>query len=89
MNIKDIKHGLMVLDPSQQGEMLDILHFVGYWDQPTQQDADNLREELRTDESFGLTEIADKVVIIPAPDYIVEEFITNIDESDNHQIHND
>jgi hypothetical protein len=30
-NIKDIKYGLMVIDPTQEGEMMDILHFVGYW----------------------------------------------------------
>lgn len=83
MNINDIKYGLMVLDPSQEGEMLDILHFVGYWEQPTQQDVDMLREELKTDESFGLTEMADKVIIIPAPDDIVKEFIENIDESNS------
>lgn len=83
MNINDIKYGLMVIDPSQEGEMLDILHFVGYWEQPTQQDADMLREELKTDESFGLTEMADKVIIIPAPDDIVKEFIENIDESNS------
>ena len=84
MNINDIKYGLMVLDPSQEGEMLDILHFVGYWDQPTQQDADALREELRTDETFGLTEMADKVIIIPAPDEIVKEFIESADKSNSY-----
>ena len=84
MNINDIKYGLMVLDPSQEGEMLDILHFVGYWDQPTQQDTDALREELRTDETFGLTEMADKVIIIPAPDEIVKEFIESADESNSY-----
>jgi hypothetical protein len=31
---KDIKYGLMVVDPNQEGEMLDILHFVGYWEKP-------------------------------------------------------
>jgi hypothetical protein len=77
-NIKDIKYGLMVIDPTQEGEMMDILHFVGYWNKPTKIDADSLREELMTDEEFGLTEIAHRLDILPAPDYIVQEFIKEI-----------
>ncbi len=77
-DIKDIKYGLMVIDPTQEGEMMDILHFVGYWDKPTKIDADSLREELMTDEEFGLTEIAHRLDILPAPDYIVQEFIKEI-----------
>ena len=72
--IKDMKYGLIVIDPTQKGEMMDILHFAGYWDKPTKKDADLLREELMTDEEFGLTEIAHRLDILPAPDYIVEEF---------------
>lgn len=78
-NVKDIKYGLMVIDPTQDSEMLDILHFVGYWNQPTKVDADSLREELMNDEEFGLTEIAHRLDILPAPDYIVKEFIEKID----------
>ena len=77
-DIKDIKYGLMVIDPTQEGEMMDILHFVGYWNKPTKIDADSLREELMTDEEFGLTEIAHRLDILPAPDYIVQEFIKEI-----------
>ena len=77
-NPKDIKYGLMVVDPNQEGEMLDILHFVGYWEKPTKLDADSLRKELMTDEEFGLTEIADRLDILPAPDYIVEKYVKEI-----------
>jgi hypothetical protein len=73
-NIKDIKYGLIVIDPTQEDEMMDILHFVGYWNKPTKKDADLLREELMTDKEFGLTEIAHRLDILPAPDYIVEEY---------------
>lgn len=74
MNPRDIKYGLIVVDPQQEDDMLDILHFVGYWVQPTKKDADLLREELMTDEEFNLTEIAHRLDILPAPDYIVEEY---------------
>ena len=76
--IKDMKFGLIVIDPTQEGEMMDILHFVGYWNKPTKKDADSLREELMTDEEFGLTEIAHRLDILPAPDYIVEEFMKDL-----------
>jgi hypothetical protein len=77
-DVKDIKYGLMVIDPEQEGEMKDILHFVGYWEEPNKTDADQLREELMTDEEFGLTEIAHRLNILPAPDYIVEEFMKDL-----------
>jgi len=77
-NPKDIKYGLMVVDPNQEGEMLDIIHFVGYWSKPNKADADSLRTELMTDEEFGLTEIAHRLDILPAPDYIVQEYIKEI-----------
>ena len=72
--IKDMKYGLIVIDSTQEGEMMDILHFVGYWNKPTKKDADSLREELMVDVEFGLTEIAHRLDILPAPDYIVEEY---------------
>ena len=81
-NPKDIKYGLIVIDPTQEGDMLDILHFVGYWNEPTKSDADSLREELMTDESFGLTKIAHRLDILPAPDYIVKHYIENIVENE-------
>jgi hypothetical protein len=73
--IQDLKYGLMVIDPTQKGEMLDILHFVGYWEQPTLSDAESLRTELMTDATFGLTDIAHRLEILPAPDYLVHEYL--------------
>jgi hypothetical protein len=81
-NPKDIKYGLMVIDPTQESEMLDVLHFVGYWNKPSKQDAASLREELMTDEEFGLTEIAHRLDILPAPNYIVKHYIENIVENE-------
>ena len=78
LSIKTIKYGLMVIDPTQEGEMMDILHFVGYWSKPTKIDADSLRGELMTDKVFGLTEIAHRLDILPAPDYIVQEYLKDI-----------
>lgn len=67
LEIKDIKYGLMDIDPqtlNQETGMVDISHFVGYWNEPTKQDAESLLEELKNDKEFGLTEIADRLQII-------------------------
>ena len=76
---KDIKYGLIAIDSTQEGEMLDVLHFCGYWNQPTKVDADSLLEELSTDSEFGLTEIAHRLKIMVAPDWLVAEYIKDIE----------
>jgi hypothetical protein len=79
-NPKDIKFGLIAIDPTQEGDMLDVLHFCGYWNQPTLVDVDSLREELKSDPDFGLTDIADRLDIIPAPDWLVQEYVEGMSE---------
>ena len=79
LNPKDIKFGLIAVDPTQEGDMKDVLHFCGYWNQPTLVDVESLKEELKTDPDFGLTDIADRLDIIPAPDWLVKEFVQQIE----------
>jgi len=74
----DIKFGLIAIDPEQEGEMIDVLHFCGYPEQPTLVEIQSLRKELEEDPEFGLTDIAHRLEIIPAPDHIVQEFIQKI-----------
>lgn len=76
----EIKYGIVVLDAAnekiQSGEffMDDIIHFVGYLEKPTKKDIENLREELRTDEEFGLTDL-DRLVIFEASQEIVDNYL--------------
>jgi hypothetical protein len=49
--------------------------FCGYWERPTKKDAGSLMEELKTDEEFGLTDIAHRLEIYPCPTYLIKEFI--------------
>ena len=77
-DIKDMKYGLIVIDSVQEGEMMDILHFVGYWNKPTKKDVDLLREELMTDEEFGLTDIANRIDILSCPVDLFEEYKNDI-----------
>ncbi len=82
-NPRDIKYGLMVVDPNQDGDMLGILHIAGYWEEPTQTDVDNLRKELAEDKRLGLTLLIDQLEILPAPDYIVEQFVQEIIDNED------
>ena len=77
LNLEDVNYGLMVVDPQSldENEEMDIVHFVGYWKEPSKSDADSLREELKHDDEFGLTEIADRLQILPAPQNVVEHFM--------------
>jgi hypothetical protein len=82
-NPRDIKYGLIVVDPNQDGDMLGILHFAGYWEEPTQTDVENLRKELAEDKRLGLTLLIDQLEILPAPDYIVEQFVQEIIDNED------
>jgi hypothetical protein len=79
-NIKDIKYGLIAIDPTEEGDQKTILHFCGYWNKPNKKDAESLLEELKTDEEFGLSDIADRLVIVRCPDDLVEFYINQTDE---------
>lgn len=79
LNPKDIKYGLIAIDPNEESEAKSILHFCGYWDEPNQEDMKWLLEELKTDEEFGLTDIADRLMIIKCPEDLLHEFIKDIE----------
>lgn len=56
--VESVKFGFIVLD--EAGYML---HFCGYRNKPTEEEREHLRNELKTDESFGLTERDDLVIL--------------------------
>lgn len=68
----DIKYGILAVDSRQDAEgMNPILHFCGYEEPPNDDDFDDLRHELLTDEELGLTEMMDYVVLVEAsPDVV-------------------
>ena len=61
-------HGLVIIDPSQNEENGDrtIIHFVGYWSKPNNDDVTNLKKELISDfdmdEKFIVEEASEGVV---------------------------
>jgi hypothetical protein len=73
--MKDFTHGLVVVDPLEEGDYKTVLHFVGYWEEPGITHANNLREELRDDPEFGLQEIWERLEILPADNDIVKDYL--------------
>lgn len=72
--MEKFSYGIMVLNPSlANDDGIPIVHFVGYWDEPTQSDIDSVKMELETDEEFGLIEDAKsgKLAYYPAPQDII------------------
>lgn len=77
----DIKYGILAVDSRQDAEgMNPILHFCGYEEPPTEDDFDDLRHELFTDEEFGLTEMMDYVVLVEASSEVVAMYREMLNE---------
>lgn len=66
-------HGLVVIDPEHDTpEQRSVIHFVGFWTEPTEEDITELKNELKTSDEFGLQEIADTLLIEPAAQDIID-----------------
>lgn len=63
----NIAHGLMAV--SRDGE---VLHFCGYEQPPTAADMAGLIEELKTDKTFGLTEV--EFAVVHAPREVIDHY---------------
>lgn len=63
------------------GHEMEILHYCGYPNPPTQDDYKSLLAELKSDEEFGLTEIADELIYTDAPQEIINYFNNSINDS--------
>ena len=80
-------YGLMVVDP-RITDHISIIHYCAFENEPTQKEIDHLREELRTDEDFGMGDEADIMEILPATEEVVEHFRKEIEENEKN-IHGD
>jgi hypothetical protein len=78
--MEKFKYGLVVFDPEQEGEEIEILHFIGYYHQPTEEDFNRLRQALLNESVFDTQDIAERLEIVEAPEHVVELFNQN-----NHQ----
>ena len=84
-NIADCTHGIIVFDPIDIDEddilnedNIRMVHWVGYWHQPDQEDFDDLERELREDDQFGLVDIADRLEYIGCSGDDLREVLSDI-----------
>ena len=66
----------MVIDPNEvtEDDSYTIVHFVGYWEKPTDADADHIKEELRNDPEFGMGDKVDELRFYPATPGCIEYY---------------
>ena len=74
--MENFTHGIMVIDrnnPNDDGS-IPVVHFVGYWDEPKENDVMGLYNEFKTDEALGLSETIDELELVPATQDVLEHF---------------
>ena len=73
----------MVINPAEVDKdgNYEICHFAGYWQEPDNNTATRLREELRTDEQFGFGDIVDSFLFHHATEEVLK-YYNNIVEAD-------
>lgn len=78
-DIKDCTHGIIVFDTeSDDGETIEMVHWVGYWEQPTKEDFKELKKELAEDNQFGLVDIAHRLEYVGVDGVSLRETLRNL-----------
>jgi hypothetical protein len=86
--MENFTHGIMAIDPEDvdENDTVSIVHFIGLWNEPTKKQFEEFVKEIKTDPEFGLIEIADRLVILPAPPDIVEMFSKIVQENEKSKL---
>jgi len=81
-------HGVIVLLSDNEDEA-SVVHFIGLWNEPTDDDIEHFKNELKNDPDFGLSEIFDELEFLIASTEQVEMFnkIMSNDLEDINTIH--
>ena len=78
-NIADCTYGIIVFDTaSDDGESIEMVHWVGYWQEPEFEDFEDLKKELAEDNQFGLVDIADRLGYVVCSGDKLRELLGNI-----------
>lgn len=73
-------HGIIVLNTNLEDEEgTPIVHFLGLWQEPTEKDIEDLKDELKSDPEFEQCEHVDELEFMFADDEHVEMFNEMID----------
>lgn len=54
--VQDITHGIVAVRRDDKKNEMYVLHFCGFFEEPSAADYDSLRKELEEDPEFGLTD---------------------------------
>jgi hypothetical protein len=74
--MKKFTHGIMAVDPLNidENDEVAVVHFIGLWKEPTEAEFLKYKNEILTTPEYGLVDIADRIVVLPAPEDIVEKY---------------
>jgi len=79
-------HGIMVIDPKNPNDdgSVPVIHFVGYWEEPSDNDVYGLYNEFKTDEDLGLVDKIDELEMVKATPDVLEHFNSlNFEDHEN------
>ncbi len=87
--MENFTHGIIAVDPIDvdENDMVRVVHFIGLWEEPTKEAFQQYENEIKTDPEFGLIEIADRIVVLPASPEIVEmynEIVNSNEKMENY-----
>ncbi len=73
MKIKNLTHGILVLNPKLEKDgKIPVVHFLGLWKEPNENDFENLKDELRNDSQYELNDVVDDLEFILADEETIE-----------------
>jgi hypothetical protein len=77
-------HGIMVLHAKTKTENGDylVVHFVGYWEEPTEVDLKNLLNELINDPKFDFRDVFNELEFFPATQGCLDFYNKQVERDD-------
>jgi len=68
--------GIIAVDTLELDEEdnMAVVHFIGLWEAPTREEFIEYEKEIKTNSDFGLVDIADRIMILPAPQETIDIF---------------
>lgn len=77
-----INYGIIAVKPQKDNNrFVDIVHFCGYENKPTQDDMRHFRHELEHDEEFGIGDKINDVIITEASGEIIAYYRKKFEEN--------
>lgn len=78
---KEFDYGIIAIN--KEG---NVLHFAGFMERPGKVDFDELREELKTYEEFGLVDKMDGLTLVEAPQSFIKAIKEDINKNGSVEV---